>query len=65
MECCGEIVKKVERDFVLIGNNGEYRPFYEDPREDDPMFLPFVVRTFETVFCEKCGKVMKWSVIGK
>ena len=64
MECCGEIVKKVEEEFVVIGVDGEYRSFYEGPRSGDPECLPFVVRIVETVFCEKCGKVLKWNVIG-
>lgn len=65
MACCGEIVVSVERELVVIGPDGTYESFYEDPQPGDPEFLPFVARNVETMYCEKCGKVVKWSVIEK
>ena len=64
MECCGNVVEDVSRDFALIGPDGEYRPFYSSPIRGDPEFMKMVVRTISVHYCEKCGKILKQNVIG-
>ena len=64
-QVCVHVVKqKIGRDHVVIGPDGQYRLFDEGPRMGDPEFLEMVVRTVEWSYCDICGELLEWKVIG-